>query len=78
MPKCVKGFSEELAGQRVMQLYGNSLPSERIAKSLDVAREFCSAGQEVLDANPGLSRTEALRTLRKSSSELFDTLQGSI
>jgi hypothetical protein len=68
-----KGLSREIAEQRVMYAYGNTLPRSDITKGAGdtlVTRFMAKCDQVMLDEN--CDRTEAMRRVRKRNEGLFD------
>ena len=72
-----KGFSHELASQRVCQLHGfrafdNSAAS--LAKGVDASLRFADAAEAIYESE-GCSATEALRKARQLNPGLYKRLQ---
>ena len=74
-----KGFSRELAGQRVAQLHGFralDTVTPRFAKGVDVEYTFLKRAEEIM-SDDGVDSCEALRRARMEDPRLFRQLQRS-
>src|SRR5262249_45229085 len=66
----------EVAAQRVVNAYGNTLPHEEFAKgATDIAVTFCKYADDFVDGDSTMPRTEALRAARLANPSLFRALQ---
>jgi hypothetical protein len=71
-----KGLSREIAEQRVMYAYGNTLPRSDIAKAAgDSLVTTFMAKVDACMINEEVDRTEAMRRIRKRHQGLFDAFQ---
>jgi hypothetical protein len=69
-----KGVTREVAGQRVMQMFGNTLP-HRITKADAAAFELEGLADDTWRSDGSLTRTEALRKTRLENPSLFRKMQ---
>jgi hypothetical protein len=70
-----KGVTREVAGQRVMQMYGNLLPRTNIQKAEVAGAALEDIADQAWQSDAGLSRTEALRKARLENPTLFRRMQ---
>jgi hypothetical protein len=75
MTEMRKGVTREVAGQRVMQMYGNTLVRSDIQKSEIAGAVFENVADDLWKNDPSMSRTEALRTARRTNPSLFKRMQ---
>jgi hypothetical protein len=71
-----KGLSREIAEQRVMYAYGNTLPRSSFAKGAGdtpIVKFMDKVDQCMI--NEDVDRTEAMRRVRKRNEGLFDAFQ---
>src|SRR5439155_22176375 len=64
-----KGHNPRVAAQRVMNHYGTDSPRESFAKAADIASDWRTAAQDIVDRDGG-SRLDALRKCRLERPEL--------
>jgi hypothetical protein len=69
-----KGVTREIAGQRVAQAHGFTLP-HRISKADVASADFADAAEAVWQDDTSLSRTEALRKARLENPRLYKRMQ---
>jgi hypothetical protein len=70
-----KGFSYQVAAQRIQNLYGSAAPHTTMAKAAAAQADFADAAQDIYQEDAGLSRCESMRKARLDNPQLYKRMQ---